>query len=119
MICDDNDRLRRLLVQMLIRQEDLELVGETGSAEDLLELLGGEPPDVILLDVNLPGLNGLEGIASLRGAGYTNPVVVMSADRHNERPARRAGAAAFFYKGSTDIAELFAMVRRAVTRPHD
>lgn len=115
MICDDNEGVRRALVDMLARKDDLEVAGEAASAEELLELVRGETPDVVLLDVNLPGLSGLDGIASLRESGYENPVVVMSADRHHEAEAERAGAAGFFYKGTADAAELLAGIRAAVS----
>lgn len=115
MLCDDNERLRRLLAQIVRGADDLDLVGEAGSAEELLELLRGDRPDVILLDVNLPGLSGIDGIASLREAGYPNPIVIMSADRRNEPLAEQAGAAAFFYKGSTDVTDLVSTIREVVS----
>lgn len=111
MVCDDNARLRLLLVQTINGQSDVSLVGEASSAEELLELLHDEVPDVVLLDVNLPGLSGLDTIVKLREAGYENPIVVMSADRRNEDAARRLGASAFFYKGTTDIPGLFGVIR--------
>lgn len=114
LLCDDNDLLRELLARMIKGADDLALVGEAGSAEELLDMLAGASPDVILLDVNLPGLNGIDGIARLRDAGYTNPIVIMSADRRNEHLAQAAGAAAFFYKGNTDVAELFSTIRSAI-----
>lgn len=115
MVCDDNSRLRLLLVQMINGQSDVDLVGEASSAEELLKLLDGEVVDVVLLDVNLPGLSGLDTIAELREAGYENAIVVMSADRRNEDAARRLGASAFFYKGTTDIPALFGVIREAAS----
>lgn len=93
----------------------VEVVATAQSIDDLLALIGGDTPDVLLLDVNLPGLSGIDGLGRIRAAGFTNPVVVMSADRRNEEPALQAGAAAFFYKGTTDLPRLIAEIRRAVT----
>ncbi|HLG01518.1 MAG TPA: response regulator transcription factor [Acidimicrobiia bacterium] len=114
LLCDDNDLLRELLARIIEGADDLALVGQVGSAEELLDMLAGASPDVILLDVNLPGLNGIDGIAPLRDAGYMNPIVIMSADRRNEHLAEAAGAAAFFYKGNTDVGELFSTIRSAI-----
>lgn len=113
LVCDDNQRVREALVRMLGGRGDIDVLGEAASTEELLELLGTGAPDVILLDVNLPGLSGIEGIVRLREAGFANAVVMMSADRRNEEPAVEAGAAGFYYKGTADAAELASVIRAA------
>lgn len=113
-ICDDNESLRRALVRLLDAKADIEIAGEAGSVEELLALVGANDPGVVLLDVNLPGLSGLDGLARLREQGCKAPVMVMSADRWNQGPAEEAGAAGFFFKGTTDVTELVDGIRSAV-----
>lgn len=113
-VCDDNENVRQALVRMLGGTGDIDVLGEAGSTEELLGLLDSGTADAVLLDVNLPGLSGIEGVSRLREAGYHEPIVMMSADRRNEGPARAAGAAGFYYKGGADAADLTAVIRDAV-----
>ncbi len=59
-IVDDHALVREGTVQLLSRSSDIEVVGTAGSGEDGLDLLVRERPDVALVDVNLPGISGLE-----------------------------------------------------------
>lgn len=115
-VCDDNERVRHALVRMLGGTDDIDIIGEAQSTEELLALLRDSAADAVLLDVNLPGLSGIEGLARLRESGYAKPIVVMSADRRNEGPARDAGAAGFYYKGEADSAALAGVIRLAVAQ---
>lgn len=113
LVCDDNERVRLTLVRALSYKPDIEVVGEVGSFEELSDLLVSAAADVILLDVNMPGLSGLEGLTALRADGFSTPVIVMSAESRHEVPALEAGAASFFYKGSTDMNALVGDLRTA------
>jgi len=113
LVCDDNERVRLTLVRALTYKPDIEVVGEASSFEEMQTMLPTATPDVLLLDVNMPGMTGVEGLAALRAAGITIPAVIMSAESRHEFPALEAGAASFFYKGSTDMNALVGVIRTA------
>lgn len=104
--CDDNEVVRVTLSRALKFKKGIEVVGEVESFEALESVIADAKPDVILLDVNMPGIDGVHGINLLRAAGHDLPIIVMSADKRNEGAAIQAGAAGFFYKGTTDLDEL-------------
>lgn len=60
LIADDHFLVREGLVKILSFEKDLEIVGEAGSGEQVIDLARRLKPDVILMDINMPGLNGLE-----------------------------------------------------------
>lgn len=108
-VCDDNESVLVTLTRALEYREGLEIAAQAESVEELLELVDDARPDVIVLDVNLPGLNGIEGLGELRGRDVRTPVILMSADKRNAEPAEAAGAR-FFYKGTTDLEDLVAEI---------
>ena len=108
-IVDDNDRVRRALAR---------LVGTFGyrvktfpSGPDFLESLNVEAPDCLLLDLQMPGMTGLEVLTRLSGAGFTFPTIVVTAhdDLGMQHRCQLAGARAFFVKPVTKQALLTAL----------
>lgn len=67
-LVDDHEIVRRGLRELFEPQEDLEVVGEAGSAEEAVDRVLGAKPDVALLDVRLPGESGIELCRDLRAA---------------------------------------------------
>ena len=114
-ICDDNEKVRVTLARALKYKSDVEVVGESGSFEELAAQLPTVKAQIVLLDFNLPGLNGVDGIKHLRANGFAVPVIMMSADKRAEGPALQAGAVSFFYKGSTDLTLLVEGIRSAAS----
>jgi len=111
-VCDDNERVLTTLTQAL-RARGGHVVVSANSFDELLVALESGRPDVIVLDVNMPGLDGLAGIERLRKLGYDVPIIVMSADERRRQAAEAAGAASFFYKGTTDLSQLLADIDAA------
>ena len=67
-LCEDDPRLRARLHKLLEAAPGLAVIGEAGSAEEALEALPGAQPDVLLLDLELPGiLRGLDRVRLLSG----------------------------------------------------
>src|SRR3990172_10023903 len=66
LLADDHAVLRSGLRLLLSTQDDFEVVGEAGSGIEALELAASQQPDLILLDLSMPGLGGLEALPSLR-----------------------------------------------------
>jgi DNA-binding NarL/FixJ family response regulator len=101
-ICDDHPLFREGLKTALSRMEDIAVVGEAGSGPELLEVVGRTPCDVVLLDIALPGPNGLEVLKDLAYRGNRIPVLTLSMypEDHYALRAFRAGAAGYLTKSS-------------------
>jgi DNA-binding NarL/FixJ family response regulator len=96
----------------------IELVGDTGEGRGVLELVGRTRPDVVLLDVQLPDLHGLDVLRQLRLSHPRVTVVMFSGEEDTEvaDEALRQGASGFVLK-SIDPGDLPAAIRRAVESP--
>ncbi|QYC37986.1 Transcriptional regulatory protein LiaR [Nonomuraea coxensis DSM 45129] len=104
LIADDHPVVRQGLRTFLDLQDDITVVGEAGDGEQAVELVGRLAPDVLLLDLRMPVLDGLGALERLTG-GRTRVVVLTSvSDPGDVGPAMRAGAAGFLYKDVDPIA---------------
>ena len=65
-IVEDNDQLRGTLARLIGRAEGFRCLSQYATAEAALEALPGERPDVVLMDINLPGMNGVECVRRLK-----------------------------------------------------
>ena len=79
LLVDDNTTLIQSLIAYFSRQEDVSLAGEAGNGADALELIAREQPDVVLLDIVMPRLDGLGVLRELRTMEKPPRVVVYSA----------------------------------------
>jgi DNA-binding NarL/FixJ family response regulator len=100
LIADDHPVVRQGLRVLLSVQGDIAVVGEAGDGRAAVDLATALAPRVILLDLKLPGLDGLEVLAELRDRGLPARVLVLTsaADPAAVTLAMRAGAAGFLYK---------------------
>jgi DNA-binding NarL/FixJ family response regulator len=101
MVIDDHPIVREGLVSMLEDQPDFEPAEPAGSAEEALALIERVQPDVILLDLELPGLDGVAAIPRLLHVAPHGGIVVFTAYATDERVfgAIRAGARGYLLKG--------------------
>ncbi|SEM88309.1 two-component system, response regulator, stage 0 sporulation protein A [Mesobacillus persicus] len=76
-VVDDNRELVGLLEEYISSQEDMEVVGVAHNGQDCLEMLSETEPDVLLLDIIMPHLDGLAVLEKLRDSGKYNPHVIM------------------------------------------
>lgn len=111
-VIDDHPVVRQGLVSALDDEPDFETVGAAGAAEDGIRLVQQHRPDVALLDLELPGMSGLEAISHLLAASPATQLLVFTAYDTDERvlTAIRAGAKGYLLKGAS-IAEIAAAVR--------
>lgn len=65
MIVDDHERLREFLIRSLVGEPDIEVVAVCGNGEDAIDAVAQTTPDVILMDMSMPGLNGAEASAHI------------------------------------------------------
>ena len=100
-LCDDVPELRTLLRFALEEDSDVRVVGEAGDATTGIERVSELQPDVLLLDLSMPGLDGLEAIPLLKDAAPGVGIIVFSgfaADRMRA-PALALGADRYLEKG--------------------
>lgn len=112
----DDQRLVRAGLRMLIDStDDIEVVGEGANGADALRLAAELSPDVILMDLRMPGLGGVDATRHIRAGGSPAKVLVLTTFDDDEHlyPALAAGAAGFLVK-DTAPAELLAAIRRVV-----
>jgi DNA-binding NarL/FixJ family response regulator len=114
LIVDDHPLFRQGLCWALRTERDFEIVGEAGSGQEALRLARELAPDMVLCDVRLPDVTGVDVARRLKLQRPNLPVVVMSAydDEDQLFEAARVGAAGFFLKDTTP-APLLDGLRRA------
>ena len=114
LIVDDNDSIRETLADAM-RDEghEVEALGEGAQAVTAaLE----RPPDVILLDLMMPGMDGVDVARALAAGGSTAPIVVLSADRSGASRAASIGAKRFLAK-PFDLEKLLRVISDLTGRP--
>jgi two-component system NarL family response regulator len=118
LLIEDHRMVREALREVLTRVPDMEVVGEAGDAHDGLEAALRLRPDVIVLDIRLPDLNGIELAARLHDAGSTAKIVALSAfsDKRFVTAMLRSGASAYVTKSAAGT-ELVRAIR-AVAADH-
>jgi DNA-binding NarL/FixJ family response regulator len=111
-VADDHPVVREGLVAMLETQPDIAVVGEAGTGPEAIALVASSQPDVLLLDLEMPGLDGVGVLHQLRAAARPTRVIVFTVYHTDERiiAAVEAGAAGYVLKGAPR-AEVFAAVR--------
>jgi DNA-binding NarL/FixJ family response regulator len=116
LLADDHTVVRQGLRLLLDLTDDIEVVGEAADGAEAVELAATLTPDVILLDLKLPGLDGLAVLADLADRGVRSRVLVLTSvtDPASVMVAMRAGAAGFLYKDVDPDA-----LMRAVRSVHD
>ena len=96
----DDDPTQRRLIQAVLERESYSVVHAQSGGEAIDRLTKGGGADVVLLDLVMPGLSGMETLAEIRTAGVTTPVIVLTANGGIETvvKAMQAGAQDFFVK---------------------
>jgi two-component system NarL family response regulator len=102
LLVEDHRMVREALREVLMKVPDMEVVGEAGDALDGLAQAAASAPDVIVLDIRLPDLNGIEVAGRLRDAGNTAKIVALSAfsDKRFVTEMLRSGASAYVTKSA-------------------
>ncbi len=100
LICDDHPEFRGLVKDVLRRTPYIEIVGEAGDGKEVVHKALKWRPDVVLMDLNMPELTGLEATRRIRRVTKRVKVLVVSAFGGEDvaSPCLRAGASGFFQK---------------------
>jgi len=103
LVVDDHPVVREGLVAILEDEAEFEIAGAVGSAEEAIAAAGRRHPDIVLLDLELPDVGGIDAIPRLAAAAPEARVVVLTAYDTEERVlgALRAGARGYLLKGAT------------------
>jgi DNA-binding NarL/FixJ family response regulator len=111
-IADDHAVVRQGLRTFLELQEDMEVVGEAVDGADAVDLVERTAPDVVLLDLVMPRVDGIEATRRIRERSPATRILVLTsfADDHTVLPAVRAGAAGYLLK-DVQPPELAAAIR--------
>jgi len=110
LLADDHIDVRRALICLLENECDLQLASEANNADELLRLLAATCPDLVLLDWELPGIEGCDLLAQMRELCPGVKVIALSAYPEACEEAACAGVEGFVSKGDPPE-HLLAMVR--------
>lgn len=113
-VVDDHTLIRQGIVGLLASQPEIEVVGEAGTAREAVDLAGRLRPDVMLMDISMPGGTGLEATREIRAGWPSVRVVILTMHDRDDylHEALRAGASGYVLKGA-DVQELLHAVRTA------
>jgi len=111
-IVEDNEQLRNTLARVIGRVEGFQFLSAYGNAEDALAGLPQDKPNVVLMDINLPGLNGVECVRRLKPLAPKTQIIMLTVyeDTENIFNALAAGATGYLLK-RTPRAELIEAIR--------
>lgn len=112
LVADDHPVVRDGLVAVLSTQPDFEVVGEAGSGVDVVKMYNMLRPDIVLMDLEMPEMDGVSALATVRESDPDARVIIFTAFDTDERilDAVRAGAAGYLLKGAPRD-EVFRAVR--------
>lgn len=78
LVVDDSALMRKIISDMLNEKEDIEVINTARNGQDLIEKLKKETPDIITLDVEMPIMNGIEALKTLKNQNINIPIIMLS-----------------------------------------
>ena len=118
-IVDDDPEIRALLAVLIGAERNFTVVGEAGDGAAGIDVVARTHPDLVVLDLNMPGTDGLAALPGLRATAPATSIVMLTG---NEDPtiqvaAIRGGVSAFLSKGADLSDRLVAVLREVVSEP--
>jgi DNA-binding NarL/FixJ family response regulator len=100
LIADDHDIIRKALCELFASQKDFEVCAEAENGKEAVEMAQVSQPDLILLDLSMPVMNGIDAACELKQIMPMVPIIVFSeyGDVFSEREARNSGISAVVSK---------------------
>jgi len=114
LVVDDHELVRSGITRMLADNPDIEVIGEASSGEDAIDSVRKDSPDIVLMDIRMPGIGGLEATRRILRIDDAVRVIVVTACADDPYTTRvmQAGASAYITKGA-DIKEMVRAIRMA------
>ncbi|MEN9464817.1 MAG: hypothetical protein RL217_998 [Pseudomonadota bacterium] len=116
LLVDDHPLLRKGLKQLLSFDNELEVIAEASSGAEAIEIADREDPDLIILDLNMQGMDGLETLSKLRDNGVTSRIIMLTVSDADEDvlAAISQGADGYLLK-DTDPDLLLEQIKQSLT----
>lgn len=115
-VVDDHDLVRTGILRLLEDAEGIKVVGNARNGEDAIKLCRAEGPDIVLMDVRMPGIGGLEATRKITHFCPDTKVIALTVCVDDPYPAKllEAGASGFLTKGA-DLREMLQAIRAVVS----
>jgi len=116
LIVDDHEMVRKGAIGYLEAQTDLAVVAEAGTGEDAVNLARDYVPDVVLMDLVMPGMDGVEATRKVKDVSPRSQIIVLTSYHQDEHifPALKAGAISYLLK-DVKAQDLVQAIRRAAS----
>ncbi|MEM8750368.1 MAG: response regulator transcription factor [Pseudomonadota bacterium] len=116
LIVDDHELVRDGIRARLETASDIEIIGEAVDGESAIKLTRSLKPDLVLMDINMPGMSGLDAVAELRHQGFTCGILVLSLHSNSEyiSRARALGTNGYVLKDCSQE-EMISAIRMAAS----
>jgi len=114
LVVDDHELVRSGITRMLSDNPDIDVIGQAASGEEAIEAVRNNVPDIVLMDIRMPGIGGLEATRRILRLDDSVRVIAVTACADDPYPTRvmQAGATAYITKGA-DIREMVRAIRQA------
>lgn len=114
LVVDDHELVRSGITRMLSDNPDIDVIGQAASGEEAIEAVRNDVPDIVLMDIRMPGIGGLEATRRVLRIDDSLKVIAVTACADDPYPTRvmQAGATAYITKGA-DIREMVRAIRQA------
>lgn len=114
LVVDDHELVRSGITRMLADNPDIDVIGQASSGEDAIDFVRQKRPDIVLMDIRMPGIGGLEATRRILRTDDSIRVIVVTACADDPYPTRvmQSGASAYITKGA-DIKEMVRAIRMA------
>ncbi|HCW89077.1 MAG TPA: two-component system response regulator UvrY [Marinobacter sp.] len=114
LVVDDHELVRSGITRMLSDNPDIDVIGQAASGEEAIESVRNNVPDIVLMDIRMPGIGGLEATRRILRLDDSVRVIAVTACADDPYPTRvmQAGATAYITKGA-DIREMVRAIRQA------
>ena len=111
LVVDDEPLVRLTLGRAIARQPDMEVVGEAADGAEAVRRVSALRPDVVIMDVTMPSLSGIEAAIELRRRGFCTPILFFTGDPGAFEKAKPVDASRVLIKAGGSAAEALAAVR--------
>jgi DNA-binding NarL/FixJ family response regulator len=107
-VCEDDENLASLVVELLDKDGRFVVVGHASNGDEAVRLVEEQAPDVVLMDIGMPGRDGIEATRTIHARDARQHVVIYTGSDEYANVARadEAGAAGFLHKGALTSPDL-------------